>query len=239
VKTEQHQPVLGLVTIGQTPRDDFGEFFAGLVGARLWMRFEGALDGVDAATIERLCLSEATDRLVIRLADGRSLSVSRPALQPFVQSALDRLVARGADLMTILCDSDWSDVRASRGTVLNPAAAIDSELALWAGSMERLGLVVPEAGQISSRSTPPAASALVRPFAPPAETAADVNAAARTFSEADVDGVYMRCMGYEQTAAACIGEKVGVPVITSASLLRRALERLLEEGGTDGRLSAS
>lgn len=236
--TEPRQPALGLVTIGQTPRDDFGEFFAGLGGARPWVRFEGALDGVDAATLERLCEAEATDRLVVRLADGRSLSVSRTLLQPFVQRALDRLVARGADLMTVLCDSDWSDVRAGQGTVIDPAAAIGAELALWAERMERLGLVVPEAGQASSPSTRFAVSAQVRPFASPAETAADVDAAARTFGEAGVDGVYLRCMGYEKTAGERIGETLGVPAITSASLLRRALERLLEEGVTDGCSSA-
>jgi AroM protein len=232
--TEPRQQALGLVTIGQTPRDDFGEFFAGLDGARPWLRFEGALDGVDAATLERLGQPEATDRLVVRLADGRSLSVSRPALQPFVQGSADRLVARGADLITILCDSDWSDVRASRGTVIDPSAAIDTELGLWAQRLERLGLVVPEAGQALSRSTSRAISAHVRPFGSPAETAADLDAAARMFSVAGVDGVYLRCMGYEQAAGERIGEILGVPVITSATLLRRALERLLEEGVTDG-----
>lgn len=92
------KPILGIVTIGQTPRPDLAEAF-GAEAPHVEVRVAGALDGIlpdDLAALRNPGTSASPDfdyPLLVRLASGAHIEVPRAAGE-----------LRGADLDLIVID---------------------------------------------------------------------------------------------------------------------------------------
>jgi protein AroM len=88
-------PSLGVVTIGQSPRDDLtGELAAYLpAGTRLLER--GALDDLTSPAITALAPDAEQDTPTSRLRDGESVMLDRRRLVPLLEQAVCALERRG------------------------------------------------------------------------------------------------------------------------------------------------
>ena len=67
---------LGIITIGQAPRDDISDLFAihAPAGTRVILR--GALDGLSDAEVDTLRPENGADTLYTRLRGGRDVKIS-------------------------------------------------------------------------------------------------------------------------------------------------------------------
>jgi protein AroM len=70
------QQKIGMITVGQSPRDDIAPAMSRIIGPQIEILQKGALDGLSDAEIKGLMPGAAEARLCTRLADGRS----RPGL---------------------------------------------------------------------------------------------------------------------------------------------------------------
>ncbi len=89
--------ILGIVTIGQTPRPDLADAF-GAEAPHAEVRVSGALDGIgndDLAALQNLTTSSEYP-LLVRLSSGAHIEVPLDRLVPRVTSAARRLAADGA-----------------------------------------------------------------------------------------------------------------------------------------------
>ena len=90
---------LGIVTIGQAPRDDIADLFAAHAPAGTKVILRGALDGLSDAEVDALQPENGGDTLYTRLRGGRDVKISKKAVIARSPAALDRLRGDGCDVI--------------------------------------------------------------------------------------------------------------------------------------------
>jgi len=219
------RPVLGLVTIGQTPRPDFETLFAAHApGAEI--RIAGALD--DLAPDEARALERPGDvyPLLVRLRDGRSAEVPLATLVPRVEAAARALAAAGAAAVVVLCAGDFPDVHCGV-PVLVPGRILPA-VAQAQAPRRRVGVVTPVAGQAR------AAGAKWRRDGFHAEVVwasplrrDEMETAAAQLARADVDLVVLDCMGHDEAYREAFARLAGHPVLAAQIVVARVAGELV------------
>ena len=105
---------LGLLTIGQSPREDIVPGFVHGLGRPVELVQEGALDGLTVDQVADLFPRPGEYLLITRMADGRSVTVGRESLLPRLAAAVGRLEERRVDLIVLLCTGTFPEIRTSR-----------------------------------------------------------------------------------------------------------------------------
>ena len=224
---------IGMSTIGQSPRDDLVPDMERAFSSPVEVVQRGALDGLTAHEIAGLGPDSGEVGLVARLRDGSSVLLSHAKILPRMQTALDELIEAGCEFVVILCGADWSALKSPR-LVVNPGSlfpAIVSGLARG----RRLGIIKPSAGQVEQERDRYAKMGIEATVttASPYVGAARIDAARRaacSLREAQVDLVWMTCVGMDEPMRAVVAETTGRPVILARSLLARVIDTLLPSG---------
>jgi protein AroM len=224
------RPVVGVVTIGQSPRTDVMPDIAALLplGTRVIER--GALDHADAAELGRLAPACGEDLLVTRLGDGTEVTLAEARVTPLLQDAVDDVTARGASVVAALCTGTLAGIRCSRPLLMPGPLVRDLVVAAAPeGRIARLGVVVPAPDQVEpvrADWSPAAGEVLVlaaSPYGPldGLARAADELAAWRP------DLVVLDCLGFDGSMKRLVACAVGVPVVLPRTVLVGALAALL------------
>src|SRR5881628_309209 len=106
--------VVGLVTIGQSPRSDVVPEMAALIGPGIEVREAGALDGLKRSEIEALAPTGHDEILVTRLQDGSAVFVGEEKIVGLVEQRIAALERGGATLTALLCTGAFPRLRATR-----------------------------------------------------------------------------------------------------------------------------
>jgi protein AroM len=222
--------IVGVVTIGQSPRTDVMPDIAGPLppGTRVIER--GALDHAGPAKLASLAPACGEDLLVTRLRDGTEVTLAEARLVPLLQDAIDDLTGRGAAVVAALCTGTLAGVRCSC-PLLMPGPLVRNLVSAAApeGRIARLGVVVPAPGQIEPVRADWSAVAgevlvlAASPYGPLAglAQAADALAAWRP------DLVVLDCLGFDGPMKQMVAWAVGVPVVLPRTVLGGALAALL------------
>ncbi|MGQ0737172.1 MAG: AroM family protein [Acidobacteriota bacterium] len=218
-------PVLGLVTIGHSPRPDLEQALLALAPHAVAVT-RGALDGSSSADIEALARRATRCPLLVRLRDQTTREIGVEWLHPLVEQETQLLAAGGADAVVICCAGDFPVCRCDVPVILP-----GRELAHAAASRaprRRIGVVTPMASQ-----APAAQSKWVGDGFHPVVTWAspmghqDIERAGACLSATDLDLVVLDCMGHDAAYAALFEQVVGCPVITAQSVAAEAAARVL------------
>jgi len=110
---------VGLVTIGQSPRDDVVGEMRAIFGQRIKVAQRGALDGLAAVEIASLKPGKADFPLITRLGDGSSIVVGKKAVYPLLQRTINDLEKSGVNMIGLLCTDEFEGLE-SRGLLLRP-----------------------------------------------------------------------------------------------------------------------
>jgi protein AroM len=224
---------IGMVTVGQAPRDDLVPAMRDLFSRPAEIQQAGALDGLAEAEIHALGPEPGEPGIAARLLDGTERLLSHAKIFPRVQRCVDRMRAGGAEFVVILCGADWSGIRSDR-LVVNPGRVFPAVItALGAG--QRLGVIKPSRGQIEAARRQFAdrgIEAVVTAASPytGAQRLADVRRAAEELKAADVSLVWMTCVGMDEPMRQVVSEVTQAPVVLARSLLARVIDELLAAG---------
>jgi protein AroM len=228
----QLQRTIGMATIGQAPRDDVVPAMRQYLPDTLRIAQRGALDGLDAARIAALAPRPGEVGIVTKLLDGSSVLLSHELILPLMQAKVDDLIARErAELIVILCGADWSALRSPR-LIVNPGKLFPAVIgALAQGG--KLGIIKPDAGQVAKeqeRYDGQGIEAVVTAASPygGAERLELARAAGKELRAAEVELVWMTCVGMDAPMRAIVAEETDVPVILAHALLARIVTELLE-----------
>jgi len=224
-------PVLGIVSIGQTPRPDLAEAF-GAAAPRAVIRVGGALDGIspdDLAALQDRTTSRLQDLeypLLVRLATGTHIEVPLAKLAPRVTAAARLLAADGASLVVIACAGAFPDVPCPV-PVLLPGRIVPA-VAGALSRTRRVGIVTPNRAQV------PFAARKWREdgFEPTVSWASpsrddEMARAADDLRGADTDLIVIDCMGHADDARKAMAEWTGRTVIAAQSVVARVAGALL------------
>src|SRR4030095_7216424 len=98
---------LGIVTVGQAPRDDIATLFAIHAPAGTKVILRGALDGLSDAEVDALEPENGADTLYTRLRGGRDLKLSTKTVIARSPAGLARLRDDGCDVLVYACTGDF------------------------------------------------------------------------------------------------------------------------------------
>lgn len=220
-------PILGIVTIGQSPRPDLAEAF-GAEAPLAEVRVAGALDGISAEDLAALHdLRTPLDYpLLVRLASGAHIEVPMDRLVPRVTAVARRLAAEGASVIVVACAGAFPDVPCPV-PILLPGRIVPAVAGVLSRT-RRVGIVTPNRAQV------PFAEAKWRAdgFEPTVTWASpsrddEMARAASESSSADVDLIVIDCMGHADDARRAMAQWTGRPVIAAQSVVARVAGALL------------
>jgi len=216
---------LGLITIGQSPRDDVVTELALLLPKGATVIEAGALDGLSKEEIPPPQAPERT--LVTRLSDGTEVQVDNAFIHTRLGMAVGSLEAR-VDLIGFLCSGDLPEYPA-RVPILIPHRLLEGYLKAikFPGP---IGVVVPAPTQVEPALAEleawgiPALGQAVSPYS----QAQLVGEAATQLASEGAAAILLHCFGFSQAMREQAARASGLPVISVRSLFARALCELLQ-----------
>jgi protein AroM len=219
---------LGIITIGQAPRDDIAALFARHApdGTRIVLR--GALDGLSDAEVDKAKPENGGDTLYTRLRGGRDVKISKKAVVARSPEVMARLRTDGCDALVYACTGEFPPMEGDEG-VLFPSRVLNG-LATGLLPRGRLGLLIPlvEQGEkLSSKWARPGLDVVFEALAPSAD-AREADAAARRLAARKPDLVAMDCMSYTPTTKQQVKPGLGVPALLAITATGRVLREMLE-----------
>jgi protein AroM len=219
---------IGMVTVGQAPRDDVvPDMMTLLPGVEILQA--GALDGLDRAAIARLAPEGDDEILVTRLADASPVFVGKSRVLPLITARIAALEDAGVALTVLLCTGEFPRLP-TRRPLLEPQPVLLGVLR-GLSCPGRLGVLTPSerhVPQTTARWRADGFEAVVVPLSPYEEH--DPAALARA-SAALRDGgaglVVMDCIGFRDVTRRELAARLGVPVLVANLLVARLAAELL------------
>lgn len=224
---------LGVITIGQSPRDDIAALFAQHAPAGTKVVLRGALDGLSDAEVDTLLPESGADTLYTRLrgdgkGGGRDVKISKKAVIARSPQTIAKLRADGCDAIVYACTGEFPPMEGDEG-VLFPSRVLNG-LAIGLLPRGRLGLLIPlaeQAEKLASKWARPGLEVVAEALAPSAgpEEAA---AAAGRLAARKPDLVAMDCMSYTPATKAQVKPALGVPALLAITATGRVLREMLD-----------
>jgi protein AroM len=221
-----HTPVVGLVTIGQSPRPDVVPEMAAVIGPGVDVREAGVLDGLSRAQIDALQPTGDDEILVTRLRDGAAVFLGKEKIVETVEQRVAALERAGATLTALLCTGDFPKLRAARPIVQPQPVLVGAVRGMsWPG---RLGVVVPSVPHVPQaveRWRGEGFDPVVTALSPYEEE--DPAALRRAAEGVRGSGlVVLDCMGFGRKTRDEMRELTGVPVLLANLLVARVIAEL-------------
>jgi protein AroM len=219
---------LGIITIGQAPRDDIATLFAQHAPAGTKVILRGALDGLSEAEIERVKPESGGDTLYTRLRGGRDVKISKKAVILRSPEAIARLRADGCDAIVYACTGDFPPMPGDEGVIF-PSRILNG-LATGLLPRGRLGLLIPlaeQAEKLGAKWARPGLEVFAEALAPSAD-AREADAASRRLAAKKPDLVAMDCMSYTPATKEQVKPGLGVPALLAITATGRVLREMLE-----------
>jgi protein AroM len=219
---------LGVITVGQAPRDDMAMLFAQHAPAGTKVILRGALDGLSDAEIDRTLPVNGPDTLYTKLRGGRDVKLSKQAVIARSPQTFAKLREDGCDAIVYACTGDFPPMEGDEG-VLFPSRVLNG---LTAGLLPRgrLGLLIPlveQAEKLSAKWGRPGLEVFAEALAPSAD-AREAEAAAERLAAKKPDLVAMDCMSYGPATKEQVKPVLGVPTLLAITATGRVLREMLE-----------
>lgn len=220
---------IGLITVGQAPRNDVVPDMAAILGGDVDILEAGALDGLSAAEIGRLAPEGDDEILVTRLADSSSVFVGKSKMVPLVEARIAALETKGVALNALLCTGEFPKLAAKR-PLLEPQQLLLGLLRAMTFP-GRLGVLTPSdrhVPQTRERWKRSGFDAVVAPLSPyQEEDPAAVRGAAEALRAGGAGLVVMDCIGFRRKTRDEVAQLVGAPTLVANLLVARVAAELL------------
>jgi protein AroM len=218
---------VGMITIGQSPRQDVVPEVLRLVRRPLETVEAGALDGLDLGAVRALAPGAGDETLVTRMRDGSEVHLAKRHMVPRIQACIDRL-APSVEILVLLCTGRFPEFHSPR-PFLEPQALVDRIVQSLAGPGGAVGVLVPGAAQVASSRAKTAGYGLVPTVvaASPYTRPEEVGRAAAVFRGSDVKLVVMHCIGYDAAMRDAVRRACEKPVLLARSLVGKILDEML------------
>lgn len=217
---------IGMLTIGQSPRDDIMPGFSEILGDNYEVLESGALDGLTLEEVRSVDIQPDDYILVSRMRNGTEVKFSKRFILPRLQEKISEL-EQFSHLIVIMCTGKFPKFK-SDGLVVTPQEILKGVVE---GTLKegRLGVVYPAAEQISEDDDSLNLKGLevYADHMSPYDQEIEVHPLAMRLKEKKLDLIFLNCFGFNSQVKRVISEETGVPVIQSNALIARVLKELI------------
>jgi protein AroM len=217
---------LGLLTIGQSPRDDLIPSLLEILGEEYEIIQAGALDDMTYEDVQKIPLREEDYILVSRMRDGREVKITKKSILPKLQEKIHEIENKGARVTVVMCTGKFPQFE-SNGLVVTPQEVLRGviEGSLKAG---KLGVVYPTeeqefmANKEFGREGVEVYADSVSPYEPE-----DIDGLIRRLRRENLDLIFLNCFGFPRELYTQVKKETGKPTILSNAVIARVLKELL------------
>jgi len=217
---------IGMLTIGQAPRDDIVPALKEILGPDHEIIEAGALDDVPLEEIEGIEFRPGDYLLVSRLRDGTEVKIHKRFILPHLQRRVHELEEKGAKITVIMCTGKFPQFE-SQGLVVTPQEILRGVLksTLKTG---KLAVVYPSEEQTlkAEKDYGREGFTIYADHLSPYEEAADLEQLAERLKEQDPTLIFLNCFGYSSQVKTIVAKVTGKPVIHSNVVVARVLKEL-------------
>lgn len=216
---------IGMLTIGQTPRNDLIPGLMDILGPGYEVVEAGALDDHTMDDVNGIDLDPDHYILVSRMRDGTEIKITKKYVIPLLQVQLERLEEQGVRLTVVMCTGKFPQFR-SRGLVVTPSEVLKGVIS---GSLKegKLAVVYPTEEQIPYAEGDFGVEGVkvyadaVSPY-----EADDVKGLLERLVREDPDLIFLNCFGFPYSIKKRVQEATGKPTIHSSALIARVIKEL-------------
>lgn len=201
---------VGLITIGHSPRPDIRTAYDAILGPAIRIIEAGALDGLDAADVDRL-RPDADDTPLVTLFDAGEVRIGKRRVTPLLQRAINRVVADGAAIVVVLCTGHFEGLHAAV-PLIEPDRVLDGFMRAIQPT-GKLGVIMPDDGQGAMMRQKWHGYELTLATASPYRPPTTWDEVIARFTAERVEGIVLDCMGFGPEAKRYFGSRTGVPVL--------------------------
>ncbi|MCX7766788.1 MAG: AroM family protein [Candidatus Sumerlaeia bacterium] len=112
------QKKIGLITIGQSPREDIIADMKKILCSGVRIIERGALDSLTREEILLLKPAQNDCPLITRLKDKSTVVVSKQKIFPLIQKQITALEKQNVDLITLLCTENFRGLKTRKPLIL-------------------------------------------------------------------------------------------------------------------------
>jgi protein AroM len=218
---------IGMLTIGQSPREDILPEFQEILGEEYEVIEVGALDELKKEDIERIEFQPDDYILVSRMRDGTEIRTTKRFVLPLIQMKITELEDNGVKLIVIMCTGRFPNFK-SRRLIVTPQEIIKGVLkGILKGG--KLGVVYPAKEQTIKAESDYGGDG-VQTYADnlsPYKGQDDIEDLAERLSKQDLNLVLLNCFGFSSEVKRIVANRTGLPVIQSNTLIARVLKELV------------
>jgi len=217
---------LGLLTLGQSPREDVTPTFKAILGSSVRILERGALDGLTGAELQQVTAGTGETPLETRLASGAAIGLSRTALMPRLIAAASEL-SGACEQVVLLCSGEFPALAAACPRLIQPIRILRGAISAMA-EHRLLGLIGPASDLAEAPAQwRPYAPNLVCAAASPYTGLATVMAAGRDLARRGAELILLDDMGFSEVHRLAVAGETGLPVVCATTLTARMLCELL------------
>jgi len=217
---------VGMITIGQSPRNDIVPEIQTMLGPGIDIVQCGALDGLSHEEVKKLAPAPSDLVLVTRMRNDEEVTVGESKILPRIQQCVNNL-AKHCDVLAMLCTGQFPELASDRMIVM-PDALLDGVVNGIHG-VRTIGVLIPSADQkvqALERWKRPGRSAVVESASPYSEQD-EVTPAGQKLAAFKPDLIVLDCMGYTFRTKEIVKKITGKPVILPRSVLARSIMELV------------
>ncbi|MEW6244369.1 MAG: AroM family protein [Bacillota bacterium] len=218
---------VGLITIGQSPREDIVPHITRILGPEIQVQEIGALDDASPGAGEYRYSGQQGPVYVTRLRDKSQVEVAESTLLPLIRQCVSRLREDGISTFGLLCTGEYPDLANIPGLV-RPYPVLHRlvDALLPVG---RLGVIVPSVRQVEDKKrdwASPGREVHVA-AASPYSSEEELQNACGCLKASGSELVVLDCLGFSYETKMKARTALGVPVVMAGSVFAWTMKELL------------
>ncbi|SDK71241.1 AroM family protein [Natronincola ferrireducens] len=224
---QEEKVKIGVITIGQSPRNDIMEDIRGILGAKFEIIEKGALDSFDYNEVQNNFYPHPDSTvLVSRMRDGRQVKLAEEKIIPLLQECIQNLEERHCKAILMLCTGPFP--KFSHDVLLIKPQEMFHNITQKLSDGNKVGVIVPDKDQVEMIKywwNHHGVEIEVQ-VASPYEEGNNIIKAAEGFRDKDISLIFMDCMGYSVKMKQDVHRTSGKPVLLPRTLAARIINEL-------------
>jgi protein AroM len=217
---------LGLLALGETPRDDVVPTLQHILGETVHILELGGLDGLTQETVEALVARDGETPVDTRLRNGAAITLSKERIIPHLIQAAEQLATHCSSVL-LLCSGEFPALAEACPKLIEPVRILRGVVAA-AARYRTLGLVGPASDMYRAQAQWGSyAPNLVCVAASPYESRESLKEASRQLVESDVEVVFLDDMGFSEEHRSIVAEMTGLPTMCATTITARVLREMI------------